>query len=67
MRTLLIILTMQLVAVAKIFLAYFNLREFSLYFKWMNWLMLIVYGIMLSTAFILFLKEQANGKNVRTA
>lgn len=62
-----LILTMQLVAVAKIVVAYLGVTEFTAYFRLMNFLMLIVYGVMLGMAFILFLKEQRNGKNVRTA
>lgn len=67
MKTLMLILTMQLVAVAKIVVAYLGITEFASYFRLMNFLMLVVYGVMLGMAFILFLKEQRNGKNVRTA
>lgn len=60
MKTMMLILTMQMVAVAKILLAYLGISELSVYLNLMNALLIAVYSIMLITAFILFLKEQKN-------
>ena len=64
MRTLLIILTMQLVSVAKIMLAYLGITDFGWYFNFMNIVLFAVYAVILGMAFILFLKEQFDVKNV---
>jgi len=60
MKATIIILTMQLVAVMKIFIAYLGLHEFEAYLSLVNSLMLIVYGIMLLASLIIFLKGQIN-------
>jgi hypothetical protein len=60
MKTTILILTMQMVAVMKIFIAYFGLYEFQSYFHFMNILMITVYAIINSVIFIIFVKGQIN-------
>ena len=60
MKTAIIILTMQLVSVMKIFIAYLGLSEFASYFNLVNSLMIIVYGMLYLAILINFLKGQIN-------
>jgi hypothetical protein len=60
MKTAILILTMQLVAVMKIFIAYLGLYEFASYYHFMNILLIAVYAIINSVIFILFVKGQIN-------
>ena len=60
MKTMMLLLTIELVATMKIVMVYFGLYELESYFSTMNTLVISVYGILSLMALIIFLKGQIN-------
>ena len=55
-----LLLTIELLATAKIIMAYFGIYEFQGYFNAMNTLVFSVYGIIATVAILIFIKGQIN-------
>jgi hypothetical protein len=60
MKTTILLITMQLIAVMNIFIVYLGLYEFKSYLNLVNTVMLLTYGIIALAALIIFLKGQIN-------
>jgi hypothetical protein len=60
MKTAIIIITMQLIAVMRIFIAYLGLEEFEAYFDFVNTLMLATYSVFVLSMVLFLLKGQIN-------
>jgi hypothetical protein len=67
MKTIIFILTIELVATMKIIMVYFGLYELESYFHIMNTLVLCVYSVIAVMAIIIFMKGQINERQRNTS
>jgi hypothetical protein len=60
MKTTILIITMQLIAVMNIFIVYFGLYELRSYLSLVNTMMLVTYSTIVLSIVLIFIKGQIN-------